>query len=61
MLKSFPIFKRNGAHLAEQKKCLKKTRTIHSQSLNALTCRNTFDLRQTLETMKNIPKEIITI
>jgi hypothetical protein len=36
MLKSFPIFKRSGAHLVEEKDILKKTRIVHSQGLNAL-------------------------
>jgi len=35
MLKSFPIFKKNGAHFVE-KKHVKKTRIIHFQGLNAL-------------------------
>jgi hypothetical protein len=36
MLKSSPIFKMNGAHLVEKKRCLKKNKIIHSQGLSAL-------------------------
>jgi hypothetical protein len=42
MLKSSPIFKRNGAHLVEKKRQWKKTRIIHSQSLNALNMQKHF-------------------
>ncbi len=41
MLKSSPIFKRNGAHLVEKKDVWKK-RTIHSQGLSALNMQKHF-------------------
>ncbi len=41
MLKYSPIFKRNGAHLVE-KKCLKKTKIVHFQGLNALNMQKYF-------------------
>jgi hypothetical protein len=47
MLKSFPILKRNGAHLVEKGR-LKKTRIVHFQSLNALNMQFFFDLCQNL-------------
>jgi hypothetical protein len=42
MLKYFLIFKRNGAHLVEEKKHLKKTKIVHSQSLSALNVQKHF-------------------
>ncbi len=41
MLKSFPICKRNGAHLIENK-CLKKTRIIHFWGLSVLNLQKHF-------------------
>jgi hypothetical protein len=46
MLKPSPIFKRNGAHLVK-KWMFEKTRTIHSQGLNALDMK-----KQGLSTLK---------
>jgi len=42
MLKSFPIFKRNGAHLVEEKGVWKKTKIVHFWSLNALNIQKHF-------------------
>jgi hypothetical protein len=37
MLKSSPIFKRNGVHLVGEKKTFeKKTKIVHSQKMSAL-------------------------
>jgi hypothetical protein len=36
MLKSFSIFKRNGAQFGRKKGCLKKIRIVHYQDLRAL-------------------------
>jgi hypothetical protein len=63
MLKSFPIFKGNGAHLMENK-CLKKTRIIHFWGLSALNLQKHFLFVSRFEhvnLMKNIPKNIMTI
>jgi hypothetical protein len=42
MLKSSPIFRRNGAHLVFKKDHLKKTRIVHFQNLNALSMQKHF-------------------
>ncbi len=41
-------FQKEWCTFGRKKKCLKKTRTVHFQSLNPLTCKNTFDLCQAL-------------
>jgi hypothetical protein len=41
-LKSFPTFKKNGAHLVEKKGRLKKIGTIHFRGLNALNMQKHF-------------------
>jgi hypothetical protein len=42
MLEYSPIFKRNGAHLVEKKRHLKKIKIVHSQGLSALNMQKHF-------------------
>jgi hypothetical protein len=49
MLKSFSIFKRNGAHLVRKKTFEKKTRTIHFQGFNALNMQKHFVFMSSFE------------
>jgi hypothetical protein len=42
MLEYSPIFKRNGAHLVEKKRDLKKIKIVHSQGLSALNMQKHF-------------------
>jgi hypothetical protein len=42
MLQSFPVFKKNGAHLVEKNDVWKKTRIVHSRSLSVLNMKNHF-------------------
>jgi hypothetical protein len=48
MLKSSPIFTRNGAHLVEKKMFEKKTRNVQIECLIALNMQKRFDLCQAL-------------
>jgi len=42
MLKSFSIFKRNGAQFGRKKGCLKKIKIVHYQDLRALNMQKYF-------------------
>jgi hypothetical protein len=63
MLKSFLIFKRNGAHLVE-KRMFEKIRIVHFQGLSALNMQKHFKFVskfEPLQLMENIPKNFMTI
>jgi hypothetical protein len=44
-----PIFKKNGAHLVEKKRCLKKTKIVQSPGLNALNMQKHFKFVSSFE------------
>jgi hypothetical protein len=66
MLKSSPIFKRNGAHLVEKKDIWKKQGLSTLEVWVFWTYKNIFDLctalsMYTLQLMENNPKKFMTI